>query len=134
MHDVLVFCCVCGAGHRPGSPAVLFRSADHRWWCADEFACFLRARLAEQAAQDAARHAAEVAAMYRALDRVWASLEAGGWKLMRNTQTTTIEVWREDRDRIKALAAQLTADGPGRFDQKDAIRWLLDQREALAAR
>ena len=52
---------------------------------------------------------------------------------VRNMQTTTIEVWREDRDRIKALAAELTAsERSGRFDQKDALRWLLDQREDLA--
>ena len=81
VEDVSVLCCICGATHRKGSPSILIRSEDDRWWCADEFACFLRARVAEQAAQDALQHAAEVAAMYRALDRVWASLEAGGWKL-----------------------------------------------------
>jgi hypothetical protein len=46
---------------------------------------------------------------------------------------TTVDAYPADRARLNELAAQLTADGPGRFGQAEAIRWLLDQREALAA-
>jgi hypothetical protein len=45
----------------------------------------------------------------------------------------TVDAYPADRARLNMLAAQLTADGPGRFGQAEAIRWLLDQREALAA-
>ena len=44
---------------------------------------------------------------------------------------TTIEVYAADRDRVNALAAALTEEGPGRFGQKEVIRWLLDQRERI---
>jgi hypothetical protein len=46
---------------------------------------------------------------------------------------TTVDAYLDDRPRLNQLAAQLTADGPGRFGQAEAIRWLLDQRDALAA-
>ena len=44
---------------------------------------------------------------------------------------TTVDTTKADRERINALAAQLTAEGPGTFGQRETIRWLLDQREAL---
>jgi hypothetical protein len=74
-----VRCCVCGTIHRPGAiPATaLYRSADQRWWCANEIDCWARARAAEWA--DA--HAAQLAAMYRALESVWDSLEKQGWRM-----------------------------------------------------
>ena len=42
---------------------------------------------------------------------------------------TKVEAYPADRDRLNALAAQLTSDGPGRFGQAETIRWLLDTRE-----
>lgn len=64
----VVHCCVCGERHSSASPAVLYRSADGRWWCRNELACL-------------ERHSAVLAAMQRALDEVLAELEANGWKL-----------------------------------------------------
>jgi DNA-binding GntR family transcriptional regulator len=68
-----VNCCV---------PRVLYRSLDHRWWCQDEIECMTRAghieehqRIIDQARAD------DLAAMYRALDRVWADLEQQGWRI-----------------------------------------------------
>jgi hypothetical protein len=74
-----VQCCVCGTRHRAGSiPATaLYRSEDRRWWCTDELDCWARARAAEWA--DA--HAEQMAAMYRALESVWADLEQNGWRI-----------------------------------------------------
>ena len=46
---------------------------------------------------------------------------------------TTVDITVADRDRLNALAAQLTADGPGRFGQRETIRWLLDFRESASA-
>ena len=44
---------------------------------------------------------------------------------------TTVDITPADRERLNILARQLTADGPGRFGQREAIRWLLDLREQL---
>ena len=78
MHSAQVFCCVCGEPHNPRRPDVSYRSGDGRWWCTDELACWGRARDADAIMQ---QHLANVAAMYRALENVWADLEASGWKL-----------------------------------------------------
>ena len=80
LSSVIVFCCVCGQAHRAGdAPAtVLYRSEDSRWWCADETACWLRARIAEQ---DEQQRLADIAAMYKALQSTWADLEQDGWFL-----------------------------------------------------
>ena len=43
-----------------------------------------------------------------------------------------IEAYPADRDRLKALAADLTAEGNGRYYQADALRWLLNFREQAA--
>jgi len=44
--------------------------------------------------------------------------------------TTTIEVWKADRDRLRDLADLLTEHGPGgRFGQAETVKWLLDQRD-----
>ena len=66
----IVACCVCFHLHRAGSTGVLYRSADGRWWCRNELACRRQER----------QHVADVAAMWRALDQVWAGLEADGWR------------------------------------------------------
>ena len=47
--------------------------------------------------------------------------------------TTNIQAYDEDRDRLNELAGQLTAEGPGRFGQRETIRWLLDWREKVSA-
>jgi hypothetical protein len=73
-----VSCCICGKKHDPFSPAVEYRSLDAKWWCADETACTDRAARRELTL--AAAQSWELAAMYRALDRAWADLEANGWK------------------------------------------------------
>jgi DNA-binding GntR family transcriptional regulator len=77
-----VNCCVCGQLWNSGDPRVLYRSLDHKWWCQDETECMSRAghieehqRIIDQARAD------DLAAMYRALDRVWADLEAQGWRI-----------------------------------------------------
>lgn len=70
---VFVYCCVCASRWDTRDPRVLYRSADRRWWCRDEEPCTQRAR--------ASMTAEEEAAMQRALDDVWAELEARGWKL-----------------------------------------------------
>jgi hypothetical protein len=44
-----------------------------------------------------------------------------------------VEAYRTDRDRLRDLADQLTAEGNGRFYQAETIRWLLDFRENAAA-
>ena len=46
---------------------------------------------------------------------------------------TTVDITVADRDRLNALAAQLTGDGPGRFGLRETIRWLLDFRESASA-
>ena len=46
------------------------------------------------------------------------------------TGTTNVQAFDGDRDRINELAAQLTAEGPGRYGQREALRWLLDFRES----
>lgn len=71
---VTVTCCVCGQIHDPLHLSVLYRSADGKWWCTDEKACHRRAGAAPLSAADKA-------AMYRALESVWAELEANGWRL-----------------------------------------------------
>ena len=38
----VVYCLVCGHPHDPADPAVLYRSADGRWWCTDETQCHVR--------------------------------------------------------------------------------------------
>lgn len=43
--------------------------------------------------------------------------------------TTSVQVWDGDRDWINTRAAQLTKDGPGKFGQRETIRWLIDQHE-----
>jgi hypothetical protein len=47
----------------------------------------------------------------------------------RRTGRSTVECFTADRERIKAIAAQLTEDPgtPGRYDNPDAIRWVLDR-------
>jgi hypothetical protein len=47
---------------------------------------------------------------------------------------TTVDAYPADRERLNALAAQLTKDGPGRFGQAEALRWALNAREDLADR
>ena len=64
----VVHCCVCGARHSSASPDVLYRSADAKWWCADETLC-------------AALLALTLEAMRAAITQVWAELEANGWKI-----------------------------------------------------
>jgi hypothetical protein len=59
----------------PANPGVMYRSLDKKWWCADEKLCL--ARVAAAPATDPQ----DIAAMYRALDQVWADLEANGWRL-----------------------------------------------------
>jgi hypothetical protein len=77
-----VACCICGALHDPRDPAVSYRSLDKKWWCADETACTERRALAEVAGHAGiTTPAGDLAAMYRALDAVWADLEANGWRL-----------------------------------------------------
>ena len=66
-----VVCCLCGEPWEASSTGVLYRSADRRWWCRNELACRRRER----------QHQAEVAAMLRALDEVWAVLEESGWRI-----------------------------------------------------
>lgn len=46
---------------------------------------------------------------------------------------TKVEAYPADRDRLNALAASLTEDGPGRFGQAETLRWLLDWRENAVA-
>ena len=70
---VFVYCCVCGARWDAEDPRVLYRSLDGRWWCRDEEPCTRQARVSMTAEEETA--------MLRALDEVWAELEARGWKL-----------------------------------------------------
>jgi hypothetical protein len=70
-----VACCICGALHDPASPAVLYRSLDKKWWCTDGKLCLARIAAAPATAPQ------DTAAMYRALDQVWAGLEKNGWRL-----------------------------------------------------
>lgn len=65
-----VHCAVCDQPWRAHDPGVAYRSIDGKWQCQDHFACKRRAR---------ARNA-EVAAMYRALDKVWDQLAKDGWR------------------------------------------------------
>ena len=87
MLNVTVFCCICGAAHDARSPGVLYRSMDRRWWCTDDGSCLDRAsallvRQAEAARDRAMAEASpELAAMYAALDQVWADLEANDWRI-----------------------------------------------------
>ena len=46
---------------------------------------------------------------------------------------TTVDCTKADRERINTLAAQLTAEGPGKYGQWETIRWLLDGREKVTA-
>ena len=46
---------------------------------------------------------------------------------------TTVDIAPADRDRLNTLARQLTAAGPGRFGQREAIRFLLDFHQRAAA-
>jgi len=78
---VTVFCCICGHAHDATSPAVEYRSLDRKWWCADETGCTDRAARGQLTAELAATPAADLAAMYRALDTVWAALEINGWTI-----------------------------------------------------
>lgn len=45
--------------------------------------------------------------------------------------TSNVQVFDADKNRLKDLAAELTQRGPGRFGQRETIRYLLDEREAL---
>jgi hypothetical protein len=47
----------------------------------------------------------------------------------RRTGRSTVECFTADRERIKAIAAQLTEDPgtPGRYDNPDAIHWVLNR-------
>jgi len=53
-------------------------------------------------------------------------------KYRQDTGKVVIEAYRADRDRLKTLAADLTAEGNGRYYQADALRWLLNFREQAA--
>lgn len=64
----IIYCCVCGTAFPASDPAVLYRSADGKWWCADEIAC--RAVLNYT-----------IKMMQAALDDVWAELKENGWKI-----------------------------------------------------
>lgn len=64
-----VHCAACDQPWRSTDPGVTYRSGDAGWQCQDAYACKRRA---------IARNA-EVAAMYRALDQVWAHLAKNGW-------------------------------------------------------
>ena len=46
---------------------------------------------------------------------------------------TTVDAYPPDRLRLNGLATALTAEGPGRFGQAEALRWLLDWREQVIA-
>ena len=81
MLNVTVFCCICGQAHDVFDPAVEYRGIDHRWWCTDEGACTDRAVRADLAAIHLAGASPELAAMYAALDQVWADLEANDWRI-----------------------------------------------------
>lgn len=78
-----VRCCVCGKLWESQDPGVLYRSADHRWWCAAEITCRRRARAADALAAGvvtALTSSEDMAAMFRALDDSWARLWARmGW-------------------------------------------------------
>lgn len=50
----------------------------------------------------------------------------------RRRQFVSLMVERQDRERINALADQLTKDGPGRFGQAETVRYLLDARAEMA--
>jgi hypothetical protein len=77
-----VTCCICGIQRDPTSRAVSYRSLDKKWWCADETACTERRALAEITGRGGTgAPAADIAAMYRALNQVWAGLEKNGWEL-----------------------------------------------------
>lgn len=45
---------------------------------------------------------------------------------------TKVEAYPADRDRLNELAAQLTARGPGRFGQAEALNVLLTTAAVLA--
>lgn len=51
----------------------------------------------------------------------------------RTGDKTSVEAYKTDAARLNALAAQLTAEGAGRYFQAETIRWLLDFRENAAA-
>ena len=72
----VVFCCICGEPWEATDPGVQYRSLDRRWWCTDETSCTSR-----RARGEAVMTAEQETAMLRALDEVWAELEARGWKL-----------------------------------------------------
>jgi len=66
--ETVVKCTICQEPHDPRSQSVCYRSLDHAWECADEYACLVRrTRL--------------IWVMQAALDRVWADLERQGWRL-----------------------------------------------------
>ena len=81
MPSALVYCCICGIACDPSDPAVTYRSLDRKWWCADETDCTDRAARASLALLADQARAGELADMDRALESVWADLEANGWKL-----------------------------------------------------
>jgi hypothetical protein len=83
-----VRCCVCGQLWNPGDKRVLYRSMDHKWWCADHSACteradaILIARAGDETTPD------QLAAMYRGLNVAWDilfrridSLQKDGWRI-----------------------------------------------------
>jgi hypothetical protein len=77
-----VTCCICGQLWNPADPRVDYRSIDRRWWCADETDCTdRRARMARLEAHGTSTPPGTLAAMYRALDQVWAELEQQGWRV-----------------------------------------------------
>ena len=54
---------------------------DRRWWCTDDGSCLDRAVRPTPPATGMAEASPELAAMYAALDQVWADLEANDWRI-----------------------------------------------------
>jgi hypothetical protein len=69
------FCSICGHGHDIRSPGIRKIWGTDTWECADESACFCRLA-AQHLERDSTPELIE--AMQRALDGVWAMLEATG--------------------------------------------------------